>query len=583
MDGGQPGIARNPFSGWAVVSAGMAKLDTAAVATLLREIAQRMELAGGNPYRARAYGRAAENLALSPLPLHRLVAEGRLTEIPGIGEALAGVITQLHETGEHPRLEAMREEVPAGVLDMLRVPGLRRERVQKLYKELGIKSVADLEDAARSGRLAATKGFGAAFQAKVLQGLAMLSGPQGRHLHRAAAALRFATDAIAREHPGWTDVTPAGEFRRGCELVGALSLVAADPHLHGADRTIEQGDQLVVHVTSPDRFGIALLLATGSDAHVDTLRALARRKGFDLDRDGLSRNGRIVAQRTEQEIYAALGLPYIAPELRETGKEVQLGLKGKLPELVTGDDLRGVLHAHTTESDGSDSLEDMAEATRDRGYAYLGPTEHSQSAHYAGGLTEKEVAKQQKAIDRLNKRHGNDFHVFKGIESDILADGSLDYPDAVLASFDLVIASVHSKFRLGRKEQTERIIKAVENPYTTILGHVTGRQLMKRPGYEVDMERVLRACAKHGVAVEINAHPWRLDVDWRWCERGLELGCLFSINPDAHSTEEIDNIQWGVLMARKGAVPKARVLNALSLAKFREHLRSRKRHSRTSS
>jgi DNA polymerase (family 10) len=554
----------------------MAKLDTAAVATLLREIAQRMELAGGNPYRARAYGRAAENLALSPLPLHRLVAEGRLTEIPGIGQALAGVITQLHETGEHPRLEAMREEVPAGVLDMLRVPGLRRERVQKLYKELGIKSVADLEDAARSGRLAATKGFGPAFQAKVLQGLAMQSGPQGRHLHRAAAALRFAADAIAREHPEWTDVTPAGEFRRGCELVGALSLVAADPHLHGADRTIEQGDQLVVHVTSPARFGIALLLATGSDAHVDALRALARRKGFGLDRDGLSRNGRIVAQRTEEEIYAALGLPYIAPELRETGKEVQLALKGKLPELVTRDDLRGVLHAHTTESDGSDSLEDMAEATRERGYAYLGLTEHSQSAHYAGGLTEKEVARQQRAIDRLNKRYGSGFHVFKGIESDILADGSLDYPDAVLASFDLVIASIHSKFRLGRKEQTDRIVKAVENPHTTILGHVTGRQLMKRAGYEVDMERVLRACAKHGVAVEINAHPWRLDVDWRWCERGLELGCLFSINADAHSTEEIDNIQWGVLMARKGAVPKGRVLNALSLPEFREHLQSRK-------
>jgi len=558
----------------------MAKLDTAAVATLLREIAQRMELAGGNPYRARAYGRAAENLALTPLPLHQLVAEGRLTEIPGIGEALAGVITQLHETGEHPRLEAMREEVPAGVLDMLRVPGLRRERVQKLSRELGVKSVAELEDAARSGRLAATKGFGAAFQAKVLQGLAMLSGPQGRHLHRAAAALRFAADAIAREHPEWTDVTPAGEFRRGCELVGALSLVAADPHVHGADRTIEQGDQLVVHVTSPARFGIALLLATGSDAHVDALRALARRKGLDLDRGGVSRNGRVIAQRTEQEIYAALGLTYIAPELRETGKEVQLALKGKLPELVTGDDLQGVLHAHTTESDGSDSLQDMAEATRKRGYTYLGLTDHSQSAHYAGGLSEEEVGKQQRAIDRLNKRFGSGLHVFKGIESDILGDGSLDYPDAVLASFDLVVASIHSKFRLGRKEQTDRIVKAVENPYTTILGHVTGRQLMRRPGYDVDMERVLRACAKHGVAIEINAHPWRLDMDWRWCERALELGCLFSINPDAHSTKEIDNIQWGVLMARKGAVPKERVLNALDVPKLGQHLQSRKRTRR---
>jgi DNA polymerase (family 10) len=255
---------------------------------------------------------------------------------------------------------------------------------------------------------------------------------------------------------------------------------------------------------------------------------------------------------------------------------VRLAQKGKLPELVTGDDLRGVLHAHTTESDGSDSLQDMAEATRKRGYAYLGLTEHSQSAHYAGGLKEDEVAKQQRAIDRLNKRYGSDFHVFKGIESDILADGSLDYPDEVLASFDLVIASIHSKFRLGRKEQTDRIVKAVENPHTTILGHVTGRQLMRRPGYELDMERVLRACAEHGVAIEINAHPWRLDMDWRWCERGLELGCLFSINPDAHSTEEIDNIQWGVLMARKGAVPKERVLNALERAEFLAYLETRR-------
>jgi DNA polymerase (family X) len=557
-------------------SPNMAKLDTAAVSKLLRELAQRLELAGGNPYRARAYSRAADNLALSPLPLERLVADGRLTEIPGIDDALAGVITQLHETGQHPRLEAMREDLPGSVLDMLRIPGLRRERVRQVYKELGIASAADLEDAALSGRLAATKGFGKAFQAKVLQGIEISRGPQGRHLHRADEALRFAADAIGREHPDWVNITPAGEFRRGCELVSALSLVAVDPHLSGADRTIEQGDQLVVHVTCPARFGIALLFATGSDAHLKALRALARRKGLSLDAEGLSTKGHIVAQRTEEEIYAALDLPFIAPELRESGKEVGLALDGKLPELVTQADLRGVLHAHTTESDGSDSLEDMAEATRQRGYAYLGLTDHSQTAHYAGGLKVEEVAAQQGAVDRLNKRFGATFHVFKGIESDILGDGSLDYSDEVLASFDLVIASVHSKFRMGRQEQTDRIVKAVENPHTTILGHVTGRQLLRRPGYEVDMERILRACAKHGVAVEINAHPWRLDMDWRWCERALELGCMFSINPDAHSTGEIDNIQWGVLMARKGAVSKERVLNALGLAEFGAFLKRRK-------
>jgi DNA polymerase (family X) len=560
----------------------MPKLETSEVSRLLCELGQRLELEGGNPYRARAYTRAAENLSLTSLPLGRLVAEGRLKEIPGVGDALADVILQLHKTGHHPRLGTMREATPGGVLEMLRIPGLRPDRVRKLYKELGIASLADLEDAARSGRLAATKGYGPAFQDKVLRGLETGRGPRARHLHRAAAAIEFAIRSIVRTHPGWQNVTPAGDFRRACELVGALSLVAVDPELRGQDRIIEQGDQLVVHVTRPERYGIALLRATGSGEHLDALRRVARRKNLALEADGVVQDGRSVAQQTEEDIYAVLGLPYIAPELRETGKEVELALQGKLPKLVTQGDLRGVLHAHTTESDGSDSLEDMAEAARQRGYDYLGLTDHSQTAHYAGGLTIEEVAAQQRAIERLNKRYGASFHVFKGIESDILGDGSLDYPQEILASFDLVIASIHSKFRMSRTEQTERIIKAVENPYTTVLGHVTGRQLLRRPGYEVDMERVLKACAQHEVAIEINAHPWRLDMDWRWCERALELGCMFSINPDAHSTKEIDNIKWGVLMARKGAVPKERILNALGPAEFRVHLDGHRKGRRPS-
>ena len=237
------------------------------------------------------------------------------------------------------------------------------------------------------------------------------------------------------------------------------------------------------------------------------------------------------------------------------------------------------MHAHTTEADGADTLKEMAKATRSRGYAYLGLTDHSQTAHYAGGLKPDEVLAQQKQADKLNARSGGGFRIFKGIESDILADGSLDYPEDMLKSFDLVIASVHSRFRMSKAEQTERIVKAVANPHTTILGHVTGRLLLKRPGYEVDMERILRACAEHGVAVEINSNPWRLDLDWRWCARALKLGCLFSINPDAHSMEEIDNIQLGVLMARKGAVPKDRLLNGLTLPAFEAHLRQRKAKS----
>jgi DNA polymerase (family 10) len=553
----------------------MDKPDAAAVAKTLQELAQRMELEGGNPYRARAYARAAENLSLSPEPLDRLIKEGRLTEIPGIGDAIAAVITKLHHTGQHSGLEAMREKTPEGVLAMLRIPGLKVDRIRKLYSDLGIASVEALEEAVRTDRLATLKGYGPAFQAKVLQGIEMSRPPQGRHIHRAAAAIDYAITEVKRLHPDWQQITPAGEFRRACELVSGLSLVAVDPKLRSKDKT-EQGDQLAIHITSREHYGIALLLATGSDQHIAALRARAAKRGCTLDETGLHKKTRLLASKTEEDIYKALGLPFIAPELRETGTEVERAAAGELPELVTAEDLRGVLHAHTNESDGADTLEQMAKATRQRGYAYLGLTDHSQTAHYAGGLKADEVLTQQKKIEKLNKTLGAKFHVFKGIESDILGDGSLDYPDNILDRFDLVIASVHSKFRMPEKEQTNRIIKAIENPHTTILGHVTGRQLLRRPGYEVDMERILKACAKHGVAIEINAHPWRLDMDWRWCERALELGCMFSIDPDAHSTDEIDNLKWGVLMARKGGVPKDRVLNAFDLAQFTAHLEARK-------
>jgi len=502
----------------------MSHLTAADISRLLRERGDHMALQGGNPYRSRAYSRAADNLALSTVPIDQLIQEHRLKEIPGVGDALAAVITKLHETGEHPRLEKMRTEMPQGVLEMLRLPGLRPDRIKKLYADLGIASVADLEEAARNDRLKSTKGFGPAFQAKVLQGIEMSRRPQGRHLHRAADAFGYATAELARSHPDLTMMTPAGEFRRGLELVSSLVLVAVDPHLKGMNRTITAGDSLTVHVSSKDRYGITLLLATGSAEHVEALRIVAESKGCTLDENGLHKKNGMLAAKTEEDIYEDLGLPFIPPELRETGAEVQMALEHKLPELVTGKDIRGVLHAHTTGSDGADTLEDMAQATKSRGYAYLGLTDHSQTAHYAGGLKPDEVKAQQKQIEMLNKAFGARFRVFKGIESDILPDGSLDYADDILNSFDLVIASVHSQFRMNKSDQTARIVKAVSDPRTTVLGHVTGRQLSRRPGYEVDMEKILKACAEHGVAIEINAKPWRLDLDWRWCARGLEAG-----------------------------------------------------------
>ena len=556
----------------------MAKLNAAEIAQLLREMGRRMQLEKGNPYRAKAYLRAADNLALTTMPVERLIAEDRLTELPGIGEALAGVIRQLHETGRYQKLDALRAAVPEGVLEMLAVPGLPADRIRKLHDVLGIGSVAALEEAAVSGRLAATKGFGPAFQAKVLQGLEMSRRPQGRHIHRAALALDHAAAELRRTHPELRKVTPSGDFRRGAELVGSLALVAIDPSGPAKNHEIK-AEGLSVHVTSEDRFGITLLLTTGSEKHLAALRAVAEQKGCTLDGEGLRRGRKIVACASEEEIYRGLDLPFIAPELRESGNEVELARRGALVELVTDADIRGVVHVHTERSDGTEPLEVMVQAARDRGYAYLGLTDHSQTASYAGGLKVEEVREQQREVDKLNRRLGPSFHVFKGIESDILADGSLDYPNDVLKSFDLVIASIHSRFRMSEKEQTERILKAIANPHTSILGHVTGRQLLRRPGYEVDMEAILKACAREGVAIEINANPWRLDMDWRWCTRALELGCLFAIDPDAHATDEIDNLRWGVLMARKGAVPADRVITALGAEDFGRWLAGRKQRS----
>jgi DNA polymerase (family 10) len=310
---------------------------------------------------------------------------------------------------------------------------------------------------------------------------------------------------------------------------------------------------------------------------VQDLKALAVAQGLTLDEGGLRRGRKLLACEEEAEVYAALGLAFIEPELREGRNEIELAAAGRLPKLVTAEDLRGLLHSHTDLSDGSQSLPTMAEATKRRGYAYFGVADHSQSAGYAGGLSLEEIEAQHAEADKLNARTTGKFRIFKGIESDILADGSLDYPDDILARFDFVVASVHSRFRLDEATQTARIIRAVTNPHTTILGHMTGRMLLRRPGYEVDIDAILTACAAHGVCVEINANPHRLDLDWRWHGRALELGCMMSINPDAHSTAELDLTRWGVLMARKGGVPKERVLNCMTLPEITRYFEERKR------
>jgi len=552
----------------------MPSLDARGVANLLREYAQRTALRGGNPYRAKAYSRAADSLAALAVPLDVLIAEDRLTEIPGVGDAIADIITKLHKTGSHPSLEKLRKEIPEGVLEMLAVPGLRPEKVLRLYKDLGIASLAELETAAKDDRTKKAKGLGAALQTKILQNLAIAKRGEGPlHLHRAATLLAHAKESIRRARPELKRVTIAGDFRRGCELVGDLAIVAEAAK---SDKmSVPSAGGLQVRVSDRKHFGAALLFATGSAAHIQQLQALADEKGMRLDADGLHK-GRTLVAGEEASIYEALGLPFIDPELREGHGEVELALKGKLPKLVTDDDLRGILHCHTDASDGTETLERMAKATRQRGFEYFGVADHSKSAHYAGGLSVEEIAQQHREADRLNKRFGKDFRILKGIESDILADGSLDYDD-VLERFDFVVASIHGRFKLDRKAQTQRLLQAISHPYTTIIGHMTGRQLQRRPGYEIDVEKMLRACAKHDVVVEINAHPWRLDLDWRWHQAALEFGCTLSINPDAHSIAELDHMHWGIEMARKGGVPADRVLNTMTLSEMTRYLRRKRR------
>ncbi len=505
-----------------------------------------------------------------------LVAEDRLTEIPGVGEAIADIITKLHKSGTHPSLEKLRKEIPEGVLEMLAVPGLRPDKVLRLYKDLGIASLAELEAAAKDDRIKNAKGLGASLQAKILQNLAIAKSGEGRlHLHRAAALLAHAKDSIRKSQPELKRVTVAGDFRRGCELVGNLAIVAEAPEAGKMAETPAAGG-LQIRLSDRKHFGAALLFATGSAAHIEKLHALAADNGMRLEPDGL-RKGRTLIAGDEADIYRALGLPFIEPELREGRGEIELALKGKLPKLVTDQDLRGILHCHTDASDGTETLETMAKATRQRGFKYFGVADHSKSAHYAGGLSVEEIAQQHREADRLNKRFGKDFRILKGIESDILADGSLDYADDVLERFDFVVASIHGRFKLDRKAQTQRLLRAISYPQTTIIGHMTGRQLQRRPGYEIDVEKVLRACAKHDVAVEINGHPWRLDLDWRWHQAALEFGCMMSINPDAHSIPELDHMHWGVEMARKGGVPPDRVLNTMTLPEITRYLRQRRR------
>lgn len=575
------------------------------VAAVLAEIAVLSELAGDNPFRARAFQAAARRLETLDADLAALAREGRLTEIPGVGEGIAPVVRELVEQGSSSLHRRLRDGLPPGLFDVMRLPGLGTKRVRTLYAEVGIGSLDALEEAARAGRIATLPGFGAKTEAKLLEGLAFAREARGRRRYPEAMEAAEALLAWLRGSPGVIAAEAAGALRRRMEVADAVVLVAAslDPAatlaafraLEGAGEPVvppagpdperaagRLSDGLPVHLrcVPPERFAAALLWETGSEEHLRQLAARAEALGFRLGPDGLVRDGRALPLPDEGAVYAALGLLPVPPELREGWGEIEAAAAGALPRLVTAENLRGTFHCHTTYSDGKATLAEMAEAARAKGWEYLGTGDHSRSAGYAGGLTPAAVRAQHRETDAWNREHGRRgkgrFRILKGTESEILADGSLDYDDGLLDSFDYVVGSVHSSFHIGERAMTERMVRAVSNPRLTMLGHATGRLLLVREGYEVDVRAVIDAAAEHGTAIEINADPHRLDLDWRHVRYAAERGVLVPINPDAHSTRGLDNVAFGINVARKGWLEPAQVLNTRTLEEVEAYLAERK-------
>ncbi len=572
-------------------------LDKKAVGDVLEQIAAFMELKGENPFRVRAFRTAARAIATFPGDLRQALEDGSLAQVRGIGPATLQIVTEVATTGRASLLEELREQIPMGLVEMLSISGLGVAKIRQIHEVLGIESLPELEAAALDGRLAKLPRFGQKTSENILKGIAFLRRASSFRLsHHAAEEAEQFKRALERL-PGVTQAYVAGDVRRRAEVVRELVLVLVAevppaelfdrlsrlPGVHefaGQDERrltlrLAGGSGAQIVVTTPVNLGAVLVQATGSEAHLQALAAYADARGFNLSGAALWRGSEFVPTPSEAHLYRALGLAEIPPELREGMGEIEAAAAGTLPCLVSRPDLRGFLHCHTTYSDGSNTVEELALACRAAGYEYLGITDHSQAAAYAGGLSPDDLARQADEVDAVNARLDG-IRVLKGIEADILADGRLDYEDAVLGRLDFVIASIHSRFSLGEREMTARMLAALDSPYLTIVGHPTGRLLLSRDPYGIDLDAVFEKAAATGVALEINADPHRLDLDWRVVRRAREAGVTISIGADAHNTAGIGNVEYGVGMARKGWLGPRDILNARPVEEFLQFARSRR-------
>lgn len=572
-------IAINPFS----------ILDQKSILRQLKLIIKLMELHDENTFKIRSYQSAVNTIDRGDVSI-----EGKnlqeLQEVNGIGKSIAEVIYALDTIGTSPYLEELLGKTPIGILEILGIKGLGPKKIKVLWEELNITSIHELMEACQSGQVAKTKGFGEKTQESIIQSLEFMASNQGKWLYADIEDAMIQFHEKVKAIPGVVAVTPVGEFARKMEIIDSVEWLIATPdhsNLMSALASLENLEQdkkssspfkwrgkmldpeisLLIHFTQPTDYIKEKIIRTGSKAHL--LYPVVDNKPFiELlrEEDDLY---------NEEEAYGKAGLPWIPEELREGYFEFDWAKENKIPTLLEEKDLKGILHNHSTYSDGKHSLRQMAEYCKELGYEYLGISDHSRSAFYAGGLEIEKVQLQHKEIDELNKELAP-FKIFKGIESDILLDGNLDYPNEVLKSFDFIVSSIHSSLGMDRKKATARLLKAIENPHTTILGHPTGRLLLRREGYPIDHKAIIDACAKFNVIIEINANPWRLDLDWRWVQYAMEKGVKLSINPDAHEMEGYADMRYGVLVGRKGGLTKNMTFNALSLNEMQEYLNNKK-------
>lgn len=577
------------------------------IAAVLTEIGTLLELKGENPFKIRAYQAGARVVeSLGEDELKQRIEAGTLEEVKGIGEALAQKITELHTTGRLEYFEKLAQSVPAGLVEILRIPGIGAKKARALQEKLGIDTVAKLRAAGAAGSVAALDGFGEKTQERILTGIRNRAAYNKRHLWITAWEVAGPILAGLRKLPGVNQAESCGSLRRRLESVGDLDFLVATTEpapivewfvsqsgikevtARGETKAsvrLDSGLQADLRLVPPEQFVFALHHLTGSKDHNVQMRHRAQQRGLSMSEWGLvpaegegtakekaEQPGHKTGIKNEEQLFKKLGLVFIPPELREGLGEIEAAEQGPLPRLVEEDDIRGVFHNHTTASDGHNTLEEMTAAAQALGLEYLGIADHSKSSVQARGLTEARLAEQIAAIRKLNAAKKFKCHVFTGTECDILPDGKLDFDQGLLAQLDYTVVSVHSSFRQEREVMTRRIIRAIEQPHVTMLGHLTGRLLLEREGYEVDVDKVIDAAIANGVVIELNANPWRLDLDWRHWRKAAERGLLCSINPDAHGTDQLAYYQVGVGSARKGWLTKENVINTQPLAAVKRWL-----------